>query len=354
MQLEISPRARRPLKDSSRVRIHHGSGNVAAQVVFYQRTDLPSGESALGQLRLEAPWFVFAGDHFLVRDWAEQNTLAGGIVLDPDSSREFFHEESRLQFLRTRAQSPANALSFVASQIAQDGVGRRSQLLLQSRFSAETISDAVSRLAVEGKLVLIGDCVFDSAKWQVLRGRAADAIDSHHRTRPEQIGLSLTDLRTTLKVELPLAELFDAFVGDLCTRGFVRVGVAICRTTHRPALSAQLQAAGAKLRSTLAAKPFDPPSRKELAPDPVSQETLRFLIATGEAVEINAELVMAAENVRRATELICQFIREHGPATVSELRQALGSSRRVIVPLLERLDREAITVRQDDRRSLRQ
>jgi selenocysteine-specific elongation factor len=133
---------------------------------------------------------------------------------------------------------------------------------------------------------------------------------------------------------------------------FVRVGAAIRRATHRPALPAQLQAAGAKLRSTLAAKPFDPPSRKELAPDPVSQQALRFLIATGEAVEINMEVLMAAENVRRATELIRQFIRDHGPATVSELRQTLGSSRRVIVPLLERLDRDGVTLRQDDKRAL--
>ena len=127
----------------------------------------------------------------------------------------------------------------------------------------------------------------------------------------------------------------------------------IRRAAHRPALSAQLQAAGAKLRSTLAAKPFDPPSRKELAPDPISQQALRFLIETGEAVEINAEVVMALESVRRATELIRQFILEQGPATVSELRQTLGSSRRVIVPLLERLDRDGVTLRQDDRRVLR-
>ena len=321
---------------------------------FTNGKNLAAGESALGQLRLEAPWFVFAGDRFIVRDWAEQNTLAGGIVLDPDASRKLFRNEARLQFLSERAQSPEDALCFVASQVAHDGVGRRSQLLLKSRFSANAVSDAVSRLAVDGMVVLSGDCVFDSAKWQAVRGRAADAIDGHHRTHPEQLGLSLTDLRTTLKVELPVAELFDAFIGDLCTRDFVRVGAAIRRATHRPALSAQFQAAGVKLRSTLAAKPFDPPSRKELAPDPVSQQTLRFLIAAGEAVEINAELVMAAENVRRATELIRQYIREHGPATVSELRQALGSSRRVIVPLLERLDRDAVTLRQDNRRALRQ
>jgi hypothetical protein len=35
------------------------------------------------------------------------------------------------------------------------------------------------------------------------------------------------------------------------------------------------------------------------------------------------------------------------------LRQALGSSRRVMVPLLERLDREGFTRRMGDKRSLR-
>ena len=358
VQLEISPRATRPLKGGSRVRIHHGSCNVAARVGFFESKDLAAGERALGQLRLEKPSFVFAGDRFIVRDWAEQRTLAGGVVLDPDASRQSFRNAARLGFLTARAQSPEDALRFVASQVTRDGRGRRSQLLLISRFSADAISVAISRLAAEGNIVVSGDCLFDSAKWQALCQRAAGAIDAHHRAHPEQVGLSLTDLRMALEAELPIAEQYDvsvvdAFVADLCTHDFVRAGTAIRRAAHLPVLSPQLQSAGAKLRASLAAKPFDPPSRKDLAPTPVSQQALRFLIATGEAVEINLEVVMAAESVTRATEMIRQFIREHGPATVSELRQTLGSSRRIMVPLLERLDRDGVTLRQDDKRALR-
>ncbi len=351
--LEISARASRPLKEGSRVRIHHGSGNVTAHVAFYETKRLETGERALAQLRLEAPTYAFAGDRFIVRDWAEQNTLAGGIVLDPDARRQFFRSAARLRFLHERARSPDNALSFVASQIARDAGARKSQLLLQSRFSAGAISECVSRLVAEGKIVLAGDRIFDAAKLEAMRRRAADAIDAHHRAHPEQMGVSLTDLRTAFQAEFPAADLFDAFLEGLCARDFVRAGAVIRRASHRPALSKQLEAAGAKLRAALAAKPFDPPSRKELAPDPISQQALRFLIETGEAVEINAEVAMAAEGVRRATELIRQFIREHGPATVSELRQTLGSSRRVTLPLLERLDRDGITLRQDERRALR-
>jgi len=46
------------------------------------------------------------------------------------------------------------------------------------------------------------------------------------------------------------------------------------------------------------------------------------------------------------------FIEMKGRATASELRQHLGTSRKVIMPLLERLDRDKITRRDGDFRTL--
>jgi selenocysteine-specific elongation factor len=80
---------------------------------------------------------------------------------------------------------------------------------------------------------------------------------------------------------------------------------------------------------------------------------VRFLIEKGELVEINSELVLTADGLKRMTALIRHYIQDNGPATVSQLRQTLGCSRRVIVPLLERLDREGVTLRDGDRRNLR-
>jgi selenocysteine-specific elongation factor len=49
---------------------------------------------------------------------------------------------------------------------------------------------------------------------------------------------------------------------------------------------------------------------------------------------------------------VADFISKNGPATVSELRQRLQSSRRIMVPFLERLDRDGITRRAGDKRIL--
>lgn len=359
--LEISPRATRVVKHGARVHAHYGSGSVAAHVALYSGNELAVGDRALAQLRLEAPAFVFAGDRLTLRDWAEQHTLAGAIVLDPDANRQGFRSPRRHRCLDRRAQSPDDVVEFTGSQIERDGGVRRSLLLLKSRFSANDVADATSRLVVAGTIVDAGDFVVDAGQWQALGRSAAGAIDAHHQAHPEHVGLSLAGLRTALGAELrtavgaelPIEQVLEALIEDLCRSGFTRVGRAIRRDAHRPALPAELQAAGAALRATLAANPFDTPSRKDLTPDAVSLRALRFLTESGEAVEISSEVVVSAEHFKRAIDAVRAFIREHGPATVSDLRQALGGSRRVVLPLLERLDRDAVTLRSGATRTLR-
>jgi selenocysteine-specific elongation factor len=114
-----------------------------------------------------------------------------------------------------------------------------------------------------------------------------------------------------------------------------------------------LQAAGARLNAALSAKPLEPPSRKELAPDAAAQQALRFFLQTGQAVELGEEVVLSIEAFNRAVAGVTKLLRERGSATVSDLRQALGTSRRIMVPLLERLDRDGVTARQGDQRVLK-
>jgi len=353
VDLSVSPRANRPLKDGALVHVHHGSKNVRARVVLSPRKELAPGEHALAQIRFDASVFVFAGDRFVLRDSAGLSTLAGGVVLDPDPSRKLLRSETRLNLLRHRAKSPSDVTAFVASQIARDRAVKRSSFLLKSKFSAQEISDAVSRLVAEGNLVALATFAIDAAWWQMLRRRAGEAIDANHHAHPNELGLSLSDLRTSLKDELPFSELFEFLVGDLCRSEFVKVGNTIRRATHRRALPPPLLGVATTLRAALQAKPFDPPSRKQLAPDSVSRQALRFLIETGEVVEINEEVVLPSDGFKHMIDLISQYIRKNGAATVSQLRQELGCSRRVIVPLLEQLDRDGVTLRNGDTRRLR-
>jgi selenocysteine-specific elongation factor len=353
VMLEISARASRPLKDGVRVRVHYGSGNVPAHIALGVGKELAAGERKLAQLRLESPVYLVAGDHLTIRDWSEQQTLAGAVVLDPDASRRSFRAPGRQQWLTRVAESLVDPALFVAACVARDAAVRRSRAFVKTQFSRDEIDESIQQLVRDGRVIATGDMVVDAATWGAARTRAAQLVDDVHRDHPERLGLSLTDLRNVITKWFPFEDLFDALIASLGSEGFTRSGSVIQRASHRAQLPEPLRAAGETMRRALSAQPLEPPSRKELTPDSASQRALKFLIESGEVIEISAELVLGATAVAQATAQVKAFMAKHGPATVSELRQSLGSSRRVVVPFLEYLDRTFVTVRHGDKRALR-
>jgi selenocysteine-specific elongation factor len=346
------PITTRALKHGAAVRVHHGSRNSAARIFLQSGVELGARETGIAQIRFDTPVFMFAGDRFAVRDVSEQNTLAGGVVLDPDASVKNFRSVAQRNFLNHRLNSPENTSVFVRTQLVRDRATRRSALLMKSRFSRVEISAAISELCESGIAVELGDLVFDAQWWADFRENAISKIEEEHRAHPNRIGLELARLRSVLGGEMPLPEVFDTLISELCRNGFVHTGETIQHASHQPTLPDSLQSVCARIRAALAARPFDPPSRKELAPDAISQQALRFLCDTGEVVKITDDVFLSSEEFTKMRADVIKFIRTKGAASVSDLRQALGSSRRVIVPFLERLDRDGVTRRAGDKRTL--
>lgn len=321
----------RPLKNGSSVYLHHGTSRVAARITLL--------EDGIARLKMASPILAFLGDHFVLRDPSEQQTIGGGVVIDPDGQR------------RNGLTLRDDVGVCVQSEIATRRFVEKDRLLRKSHFSSGEISAALKRLEHAREIVVRGGIAATTAAWEELRTEAISLIDNAHKRNPERTGLDFNELRAALPQQRP--EVFDALIVDLSGNGFARTGSAIARASHRPTLAPALQATAKKIREALLQKPFDPPSRKELEQDRQAQQAIRFMIETGELIEIAADVILLRDNFEKMKNSVANFISKNGPATVSELRQELNSSRRVMVPFLERLDRDGITRRTGDKRSLR-
>ena len=304
-------------------------------------------------MRLEKPVFAFAGDRFLLRDASEQNTLAGGIILDPDASRSHARDPERLERLHACAAQPELPDPFVDATVHRRPLVPADALLVRSRFSTRQIHDAIERQIAGQRWVRVGTQLAAAAFWSARIARAAGTIDQHHQAHPDQAGLPLVDLRSILTRDDGNAEGFDELVAALTRQGFTLQGTTIRRATHRPELPPHLRAADQRLRDLFSQHPLDPPGRRELAPDEPSRQALRYLIQNADAVELGPEIVLGRDAFALVKRRIIAHLRRHGRATASELRQELGMHRRVLIPLLERLDRDGITTRDGDTRTLR-
>ncbi len=344
---DIAPR---PVKNGTSVYLHHGTSRFPAKINLLEDRALEPGKQTIAQVKLESPIFAFLGDRFVLRDASEQHTIAGGIVLDPDGDRGKLRTATQRKLFTALASAPDDVDLCVRSEILVNRLVREQTVLRKSHFSADEITEALQRLQRRGEIVIHQEIAADAHTWQTLRGRAIALIDDGHKRNPERAGLDLNELRTALRDEP--SDVFEALISDLCAADFARTGSAIARVSHRPVLPANLQPVAMKIRDALSAKPFDPPARKEIEVDRHAQQIVRFLIATGEAIEVGSDLVLLRENFERMKSSVVDFISKNGQATVSELRQHIQSSRRTMVPLLEQLDRDRITHRVGDKRVL--
>jgi selenocysteine-specific elongation factor len=249
-----------------------------------------------------------------------------------------------------RAEAPDHVRVWVQSEIFMRGFALIPGLLGKSRFSDNDISEALKDLQRGNEIVIHDKIAAIPDKWRALRDHATRLIDSALSKNPERPGYDLSDLRAGLRDKG--MDVFEALLADLCSSDFVRKESTIARRSHRPALPVNLQPLAESIVEHLSTKPFDPPPRKEFKAGSVEQRVVKFLIASGKIIEISSDVLLLPENFVQMRSATRDFILQNGPATVSELRQALGSSRRVMVPFLEKLDREGFTRRMGDRRVL--
>ena len=329
-----------PLKNGSAIYVHHGASRVAGRIRFRENGSLEAGKEKIARLKLASPIFAFIGDRFVVRDSSERHTIAGGIVLDPDGDKESLAANV----------TPDNVDSLVRATVARHGFARRENLLSKSRFSADEISEALIHLEGNGEIIVSQHIAVDREFWRRLRAQAISLIDTAHKESPQRAGIDLGELRSALGVQEP--EMLESLVVDLCEGDFVRKGSVIARISHRPTLPVEVQPVEQRIREALTRQPFDPPSRKAIESEPQARQVVRFLIENGDVTELALDVLLLHESFERMKSNVTEFISKNGPATVSQLRQALGSSRRVMVPLLERLDREGVTRRAGDKRML--
>ncbi|MDB5324542.1 MAG: Selenocysteine-specific elongation factor [Phycisphaerales bacterium] len=346
------------IRDGLTVKVHHDTAAVMARMQF-------AGDgSPIARLKLERPIYSLTGDRFVLRSVSEQHTLAGGIVLDaapPLHKRGSFRADALQQaLLLTRAAAPMDAEVAVLSAVERDGVVDLDALSATLPHADEqliAICDALAERHLLRKVMI--RFMVSPPLWQATFAAARDAVLDHHRTHPQQHGLAVPEVRRIVRSVLPAAAtegqidgIADATVAELCRNGFSRTATVLHQAGHHPALPPRLQAAGDAILDVLRSHPFDPPSSKEICRTDAMAEAMKFLIATGRAVDLGQHTVLSADAYAMAIERIRAQLSVTGSATVSELKTTLGSSRRIMVPLLERLDRDRVTRRNGDARSL--
>lgn len=340
----------RPLRHTETVIVHHGSTRCRARVILHGRNHLNPGETCLAQLRLEEPLFILTGDRIVIRDGAQQNTLAGGTVLDALPERQGFRTEARSQFLQHRASAPDDLTAYLTSLLERDHQIDALTPLPNNPFSEASIQQTIGTLQANQTITQHGSLLLDASWWNNTLDQAGKLIKSWHQSNPDLPSMPLD----RLNAELPdcpdaIRQILPEALEKL---GYQQQGKGITHSSHQLTLPADIVHDAHTIMETLNKTGLQPPNKAELTPTAKAQQAMQFLIRSGQVMELEPKVVISQTTANAAADAVRSFIQTQGKATASELRQHLGSTRKVVMPLLELLDSQGLTVRNDNYRTL--
>jgi selenocysteine-specific elongation factor len=286
------------------------------------------------RLLLDAPLPLQVGDRVLLRDPGRRQIVGGATVLDPAPPA-----------LRRRGAARARAASLAADRGTPDAGAELARRGAVSRSFLQEIGVPVGATLPPGA-ISTGSWLVTEALWEEWRRGLRGAAGR----RPGVLfdaGVSRDDLVRALNLEAP--QLLTALLRS-CP-DLEDVGGRVRPRGAAPALRQDVDDAVSQLVSSLHAEPFAAPDQRGIVGLGLGRRELGAAAAAGAILLLPGDIAL----LPTAPDLAAERLRElPQPFTLSAARQALGTTRRVAVPLLEHLDRIGVTERVDgDLRRLR-
>jgi selenocysteine-specific elongation factor len=290
--------------------------------------------SCVARLLLDAALPLQVGDRVLLRDPGRRQIIGGATVLDPAPPA-----------LRRRGAAKARAASLAQDRGTPDAGAELSRRGAVSRSFLREIGVPVGDTPPPG-VISAGSWLVTEPLWEQWRRGLRDAVER----RPGSLldaGVGHADLARALRLEEP--HLLTALLGS-CPE-LEDIGGRVRTRGTAPVLRQDVEDAVSRLVMSLRAEPFAAPDQQRIAALGLGRRELGAAAAARAILLLPGDIALLPS----APDLAAERLRElPQPFTLSAARQALGTTRRVAVPLLEHLDRIGVTERLDgDLRRLR-
>ena len=348
----------RPIQHNDEVKFFVGASETIATLRLLGVEELKAGEEGWVQLELRDALVAVRGDRYILRRPSPGETLGGGVVVDhqPKGRHKRFDAEV-LKSLESLSQgSPADILFEAAMALQAASI---KDMVSKSRLELSAAETALQELLANGQLEILegGEQNVKSdtlamalPHWRALEEKFIQLVEAHHKQYPLRRGIPREELKSRLKLT---ARIFNAALSSLVIRNsLLDMRGVVSRPGHEIRFNGQEQAHIQALRRRFETAPYATPSVKECQAE-AGEEVFNALVESGEFVLVSQEVVFRKVDYDDMVRMIRSTIQEKGQATLGEVRDMLGTTRKYVQALLEYLDAVGVTMRDGDARKLR-
>ncbi len=351
-RIEVPAASSREVDHGQRVRLFLGTAEVMARVRTEDRGLVRRGETTWVVLDCEQPVVARVGDRFILRFYSPVTTIAGGQVSELEPPRGWRERLGAWNEILTGDPEQ----SIIAAVNASGGLGLDSgDVPLASTAPG---SRAESMLEANPDVSRIGNAWYGRMAMEDAAAAVVNQLERAHEIRRRASAESLESVRASISVRYSVP-LIDFAIESLTSTGAVVLrGPTIRLPGHEAELDAAEEAASRELVQILSAAGLAPPSPSEMTARigverEVLNDLLRLLVEREEIVSITPEMIVTRETEETARRVVRMIAGQGNPASPGDFREALGVTRKYLIPLLEYMDRIGVTLRTSEGRIAR-
>ncbi len=350
----------KPLVSGTRVHVAHGTREVLGRVLLANGQEaLKPGCSALAQIRLEDPLPVSLHDQFIIRSYSPVHVIGGGVVLASHPRRRTNLSEQEQALLDALEAGNVGQTLEIQLDLASEPL-TPAQLARLTGIEESLVLPALEQLVKAKRVAQIGadgSHYMKPSRIMEFTSRIERELITFHANNPESTGMTKAALQQSVAPNM------EPGAYELLLQESERTGKVVQsqgELSHAEAgagAKALEREAAAKVLRLLVDDGASPRPYASLSADSglstaLFNKAIRKLDEEGQILRLSPETLYAASAIKQIQRAIARFIEEEGPATATQLKDVMGTSRKYAIPLLEHFDKIGFTIREGDFRSL--
>lgn len=335
-----------PLKQRAPVNVHIGTAIVTGKVIFFDRNQLESDEDVLCQLELSEPVVAKRGERLIVRRPTPVETIGGGWVIDGRAEKHRFGEKTIQELTQKKDGTPEERVVDLLHErqiLSEQEILRHTGLAYDKLQSLESVGKLRK---ITGNLFVLTDLFFEQ------KGRVVEQLKNYHGEFSLRAGMDKAEMMQSASVP---SDVMEAVIDDLKQTGrLIQHDQYLALSDFEPSFPVEWAKRMNQIIDDLKHRKCQPETWEELAgkqnlPDKLQEDFKQYLLYEEEAYKLDDTHLIHKDAFFDAIRGLF-LLTEGSPFPLKQAKDALGLSRKYLIPFLELLDRLKLTVRHGNER----
>ncbi len=313
-----------------------------------------SGESCYAQLRLEESIVAKKLDNFRLRNYSPLETIGGGIIIDTKPKKHKKFDENVISSLKIKEKGELED-NIILEQYLKNNLKSYKTLkdiMSYTGENEELVINAIDKLIKENKVVNINNIYVHTNQYENLKKLIVELLTTYHKKYRLRSGVLKEEVRSKVESKFKTKEM-DILLEKLQNEKVIKINENLVSIYDFEVVLNDKQK---EIKDNIQKKLKLPEvltilNIKDICENKYYEEVLEYMI--GKDIEkLDDTYIMDKEIYEEIKINLIKYLEEFGEITLGQYRDMLNSSRKNCMIILENFDRNKITKRDDNKRTL--